>query len=257
MLKLILALSFSSTAFADRIITLNPTLTEIVFALGGEDQLVGVSRFSNFPDAAKTLPQVGDYTNPSIEKIVTLKPDLILLSEEGINNITPQLRRAGLKWKQYKLKRLGDFVPAVQQIANDLHINQKAAEKILTQWRKALKSTTPSKRKKMVMIQVEHEPMIVAGGDNFLSDLVAKCGASNVFSDLKSYPRVNFEAVLKRKPDVILSVIHTESDQTREEIKAFWHKHKINSISLKPDDFSRLSPRLAFAAQVLCQELEK
>lgn len=257
MLKLMLTLSLSSTALADRIITLNPALTEIVFALGSERQLVGVSRFSNFPEAAKTLPQVGDYTNPSIEKIVALKPDLVLLSEEGLNNITPQLRRAGLKWKQYKLKRLSDFEPTVQQIANDLHVNPKTTEKVLQQWHRALKSISPSKQKKLVMIQVEHEPLIVAGGDNFLSDLVTKCGASNIFSDLKSYPRINFESVLKRKPEIVLSVVHTESNKILEEIKAFWHKHKIGNITLKPDNFSRLSPRLAFAAQTLCQELEK
>ena len=254
-------LGLPSNASEIRIVSLNPSLTEMLFDLGLEKNIVGTTSFSNFPKEASLIPTIGSYFKPSIEKIIRLKPTHVLAFKEGDPTIYEELKKAGLNFYVFESRSLEDFESTLNKISN-LFNSQKAQKKILEMWKSqwSLLSSFPKSNKK-ILIQVDHNPIFIAGGDTFLSKSLEKCGLKNIFENINGYKKVQPESIFNRRPDIILVLGQLNSLDQFENVKKFWNKNPItvksSVIRGEQDDLSRLSKRLPSAVIKACEEIRK
>jgi ABC-type Fe3+-hydroxamate transport system substrate-binding protein len=246
-----------------RVIALSPALTEMIFALELADKLVGRSDFSNFPPEASQKPSVGPYTRPSIEKIVTLKPDLVLVPQEGPEGLQKRFDQLKIPYAVVKMKQIDDIPHSAIQIGAWLG-QAKAGKKFKTAWNKALKEIfkNPIQEKKPgVLIEIQHEPLIVAGTGTFLGEAVIRCGGINLFSDAEGYPKVSRELLFKKKIDIVLLADHfnNEADKFRtlKKWEAFPPTKDVFMKSLDPDTATRPGPRLIEGFKEICRALNE
>jgi len=228
-LFLVLVMVFSIgnvSAEYKRVIALTPALAELAMAVGlPEGNIVGVSEYTDFPAVLKSKPSIGPFTKPSLEKIVTLNPDLLLVSGDGTpREVIERLRK--LKVPLLVLKT--DSLKAVEEAYLALgkafaqEVQAKLALDELKKKTEALKARA-KERSLSVVIQVGEDPLVVAGGENFLSEGLALLGLRNAYGDAKhTYPRISVEDVLKRNPDIILILSLGVGDRVFEKAKKRW-----------------------------------
>lgn len=260
---LILSLISSPNLHAEeiRIVSLSPAITEVLFELGLDSKIVGTSSFSDFPEAAKKIPTVGSYLKPSIEKIIRLNPTYVLVFKEGDPSIAESLKNAKLNFIVLESRSLEDFEKMISLLGKTFDVDKKS-KTVLDLWKSqwSLLSTLPKANKK-IMIQVDHNPIFIAGADTFISKALEKCGLHNSFNNLEGYKKIQLESVLNRKPEVILVVGMLNRADSFNEAKTFWTNNPItkNSSVLKADgdSMSRLSTRLPGAVIKTCSEIKK
>ena len=193
---------------AQRIVALAPSLAELALAAGAGDRLVGVARFSDFPPAARDIPQVGDAARVDFERIVTLKPDLILAWKSG-NPAADVGRLEGLGYPAFVSEpaRLADIprlLHAIGALAGTLPAASRAAAEFEREIR-ALRGRYAKGRTVRVFYEIWHRPLLTVNGAHMISDVIALCGGENVFADVNPLtPSVTLEAVIAAKPEVIL-----------------------------------------------------
>ena len=197
------------TASAQRIVSLAPSLTESLFAIGAGDQVVAVTDYCDHPPEAGQKPTVGGMTNPSIETIITLSPDLILLSKEGnlrkdferLRNLNASLFVSNprtLSGIRRSIRQLGTLTGHIEE-AESLLASLKARED-------SLHAPAGSPRVRTLLI-VSLQPLIVVGGNTFINQLLETAGAENPASVLASpYPTYSREALAAEDPDVIIII---------------------------------------------------
>ncbi|MFZ9594463.1 MAG: helical backbone metal receptor [Bdellovibrionia bacterium] len=193
-----------------RVVTLIPSLGELAAELLGSDssRIVGVSAFSDTPASIQSTEQVGSYQRLNLEKIVALKPDLILGSLEG--NSTDQilhLREFSLPVVMVRTSNFHEVAESIRLVAlalGELKRGEIAVQKF-QKGLQAVKARTTLSPPKRVLLQVGDDPLVVVGGKSFLNDAIEAVGAQNVYGDLSlGYPRPSLEDVLLRNPEVIL-----------------------------------------------------
>jgi iron complex transport system substrate-binding protein len=193
---------------ADRIISLAPSMTELLFSLGVGDNIIGVMDYSDFPPQALALPIVGRHDMLDMERIIALQPDLIVAWRSGNPRSSLQYLRSlgftvyvaepdSLHSVASHLQRLGALTGS-QSAANEL------SERFLAQLA-ALSQHYGSREQVSVFYQVWHAPIISVGGHELINDMISLCGGRNVFADLPVGPKVNLEDVLVRNPQVIIA----------------------------------------------------
>lgn len=258
----ILALCFSLRVHAEevRVVSLSPAITEVLFNLGLGKNIVGTSSFSSFPESAKNIPTVGSYLSPSIEKIIRLKPTHVLVFKEGDPSIEESLKKAKLNFVVLESRNLEDFENMVKELGNIFKV-EKESKKILNTWTtdwSKLEATSRSKEK--IMLQVDQSPIYIAGQDTFLSKSFERCGFVNAFDNLNGYKKVQLEAVMNRKPEIILVVGMLDQTGHFEVVKDFWKSNPAtkNSKIIKGngDILSRLSPRLPKEVIKICSQIK-
>jgi iron complex transport system substrate-binding protein len=194
---------------AHRIVSLAPNITDTLYAAGAGSYVVGTSRFSEHPDAARRVPVVGDATMLDLERIVALKPDLIMVWKSG----TPaaqvdKLARLGIPIYYSETTRLAD-IPAVTRRFGQLAGTEAAASTNATAFAQALdglRRAYAGKKRLKVFFQVWDRPLMTVGRAQMISDALDLCGGDNLFNDLaQAAPTVGREAVLARNPDVIMT----------------------------------------------------
>ena len=209
----------------ERIVSLAPTHTEILFALGLEDKIVGVSNYCNYPPkAVAEKEKIGGFANPNIDKIVTLRPDLILSFGTVQHPVVEALRKRGQKvfWiYPHKVEELLDCIERIGQIAGR---NVKAGqlrqrmEKEIKDIQEKLSNLPESKRPAIFRVMGLNPPGTV-GSDSFQTDVFYLAGGKNVFADVKKdFFQIDTETLLRRNPDVII-ICGKDSGKTREKIK--------------------------------------
>lgn len=193
---------------AKRVISLAPSMTELLFSLGAGDQLVGVMDYSDYPPEALSLPVVGRYDSLDMERIVALQPDLIVAWRSG-NPRGALDRLSALGYPVYvaepdSLNSIGDHLQRLGVVtghaARGTELNRQFSQQIL-QLREDYGSNTPVR----VFYQVWHSPMISVGGHELINDMINLCGGDNIFAELPVGPKVNLEDVLARNPQVIIA----------------------------------------------------
>ncbi|MEA5671854.1 cobalamin-binding protein [Pseudomonas sp. MH2] len=206
------AVLLSIGAFAEagpRVISLGPSMTEIVLELGADDLLVGVLDSGERPQRLKDLPSVGRYGQLDMERLLALKPDLLLLWPGSVPPAQrDQLRQLGIATFSSEPHDLEQLIEQIQAIAVRLgraEQGQRYADRLrerLADLRERYRREQPLK----VFYQVWDQPLYTLGGRQVVSDALAVCGARNVFADLEQpAPQVSVESVLARDPDVILA----------------------------------------------------
>jgi len=209
-----------------RIVSLTPTITETLFALGAGERVVGVTRFCNYPSEAATRTKVGGLIDINIEAVVALTPDLVIA--EGQQAVVSRLRDLGLDVLTVKCATMADLLTAVGEIGARVGL-QAEAEALVTVIRRrtgevieALKEVTRPR----VLLVVGRHPLVVAGRGTFMDELIGLAGGTNVMGDSeRQYPIASMETVLLRRPEVIVecSGSMTGEDAT-EEARHAWSR---------------------------------
>ncbi|MDD2735456.1 MAG: helical backbone metal receptor [Desulfuromonadaceae bacterium] len=198
-----------------RIVSLAPAMTEIIFSLGLGGQVVGVSSVCDRPEEARSKTKIGGMANPSIEAIVALKPDIVVLNRDGNpKTIADHLAKLGIKTHVFWARRLTDLPDGIRKMGEALAAQPAAnrlAEQIETSIRNlgTSQSGKPSqgagRKSQKALFVIWPSPLIVAGPGTILDDAMAMRGLHNIASDAKvPYPRFSLEAVIERQPDLIL-----------------------------------------------------
>jgi iron complex transport system substrate-binding protein len=191
-----------------RIVSLDPTITEILFAIGAGARLVGRSHWDAWPAAALRLPDLGPGIRPSVEAVLATRPDLVLLyaSQDNRRSAT-QLREAGVATAAFKVDQIDAF-RRVTLILGRLTGDTTAARVTVDTVARSLervRAATAGRPRPKVLIPAWDAPLLVIGGASFVSQVVSIAGGENVYaSDPERSPQVTLEDVVRRDPDVIL-----------------------------------------------------
>jgi iron complex transport system substrate-binding protein len=191
-----------------RIISLAPNVTEILFALGLGENIVGVTSFCDYPEAAKTKPRIGGMTNPSLEAVVSLKPDLVVLSTDGNpKEFDERLRSLGIRTYVVTARRLAELPRGIRDMSVALGVplrGEALARDIQTALTKSGSRAGRRGTGKKVLFIVWPEPLIVAGPDTVIDDAITLLGYVNIAGAAKTaYPKYSLEEVIYQAPDII------------------------------------------------------
>jgi iron complex transport system substrate-binding protein len=240
-----------------RIISLTPHLTELLFAVGAGAQLVGVDSASDYPQAARALPRVGDYSRVNFERVLALRPDLVLVWVGG-NRVADihGLEKMGLPVLHTQATRLDDVARLLRLIgqASGHAPEGEAAARDYSAKLAALQAGAARQRPVSVFYQVWDRPLMTVGGSHWISDALALCGARNVFADLRAAsPVVSREAVLRRAPELIVG--GSDAPDLRRQWQRFGSLPAVKNQAFARVDADRLhrpTPRLIEGVAELC-----
>lgn len=189
-----------------RIVSLSPALTEILFALDVGERVVGVTDYCDYPPETARCSRVGGYVDPSVEAILALRPDLVLVSPNvGNRQVALIVRRAGVRLEVLETETLEDAYAAIERVAELAGVESRGkrlAEQVRSRLARVHErvSHLPAVT---VLFCLEREPLIVAGAGTLPAELIRIAGGRNVI-DAERYPTINIEGVLTRSPQVIL-----------------------------------------------------
>lgn len=261
LITLLLACFISFSALSEpkqRVISLSPANTELAYAAGLGDNLIAVSAYSDYPEQAKKLEQVSDWQGVNVERIIALKPDLILAWRGG-NPQRPldQLASFGIPIVYFDPQTIDEVIGAVNELSQYSSKPKLAQQNVdamrakLTPYQNQKKSGLKTQK---VFIQLGTQPLFSAGNHTLQNDVVTFCGGENIFANSAvQWPQVSREQVLTRNPDVI---IMTGSAEQENVIRDFWHSQlDVPIIRLNEDWFHRAGPRIIDAAEQLCEQL--
>ncbi|MEO6352697.1 MAG: cobalamin-binding protein [Burkholderiaceae bacterium] len=249
---------------AQRVVTLAPHVTEMVFAAGGGSRIVGTVSYSDYPAAAKSIPLVGDNRQIDMESVLALKPDLIVVWLHGnAERQIDQLRQLGIPLfysEPHKLDGIGDNILRIGQLLGTDKTAQIAAAELRRKLAK-LKAQFQNRPPVRLFYQVWDKPLYTLNGQHILSDAMRVCGGENIFAGMAvTAPNVSIEAVLQQDPEAIFS-----GDQRNQASGGvnIWKRYTTmtavkrgNLFSLDGDLLSRAGPRMIDGAAALCEKLE-
>ncbi len=248
---------------AQKIITLSPHTTELVYAIGAGSQIAATTSYSDYPEEAKTLPTVGDVHQLDVEAIIARKPDLIVLWPSGsASRQIDELVHSGIPVYRTHPKKLSDIPDDMEKLGILMGHAEEGRVKAV-QWRSDLQSLTDrysQSQKIRVFYQVFDRPLYTIGGSQFIGEAINRCGGENVFQDIKALaPVVSVEDVLARKPDAVISTGGMSGGNGLGLWKRFpmMPAVKANTLYyLDSDIISRPGPRLVDGMKHLCEDLE-
>jgi iron complex transport system substrate-binding protein len=194
-----------------RVVSLSPNLTEIACAIGARDLLVGRSDFCDYPESVLELPAVGGYTNPSLEKIVSLKPDLVLLTEAE-KPVADRLKPLDIRALVVPNETIADILSSIDRLGEALDRRNEAEalrNKITSALERARNETSHAEKPKVLMIADRAAGTLsgafAVGKGNFLNELIEICGGENVYGDSPvPYPIISREYLIGVGPEVII-----------------------------------------------------
>lgn len=250
---------------AKRIVALAPHIVENLYSAGAGDKLVGVVSYSNFPDEAKNVPEVGTYNAFSLEQVLALNPDLVVMwgSGNGMQTLST-FEALGIPVYVSELRQLSDVPKSIRnlsQLAGTPAIGEAEASRIETELN-ALHRRYGEKRSLSVLYQIWNDPLQTVNGEHLISEIIALCGGHNVFGDASSLaPRVSIESVLLRDPDAIVA---SGMGEARPEWLDQWRAYpSLTAVAdealffVNPDHLQRPSARIVLGARSLCQQLDQ
>ncbi|RLQ22807.1 cobalamin-binding protein [Seongchinamella sediminis] len=249
---------------AQRIVALAPHIVENLFSAGAGNKLVGVVSYSDYPPQALAIPQVGSAYAWSLESVVALDPDLVVLWGSG-NGLAalPQLERLGLTVYVSEPRQLADIANSIRDfgiLAGTETSAQKSAEKLEREIRQ-LRSRYSHQASLQVFYQIWNQPLQTINGEHMISHVIALCGGRNIFTDeAQLAPRVSLETVLQADPDAIVA---SGMDESRPEWLDDWLPYRslqaVNRgalLHIHPDIIQRPTARIAAGAAELCRKLD-
>lgn len=217
----LLLLGTSRPAWAEapeRIVSLAPAMTEILFALGLDDKVVGITSVCDRPEAARDKTRVGGMSNPSLEAILALKPELVVMTTDGNpKHIADQLQRLGIPIHVFTPRRLSEIPGGIRELGARVGA-EKAGDTLAVELETLLK--TPPRfaagEGPKALFVIWPEPLIVAGPGTLIDDALTLVGYVNIAADAgTAYPRFSVEEALRRKPDVIFLGLGHDRDNPR------------------------------------------
>ena len=190
-----------------RIVSMSPAITEIIFFLGEQDRLVGVTDHCNYPAQAKKIDSIGGYGNPGIERIVSLRPDLILTTNGKRHPSYAKLMSLKMNVQDIETHSFSDTMKMINELGDILGVPDKArreTDKMTREIDEIRKRYSDVEKPVRVFVEVNYNPIFTIGHGSFISDMLHIIGAENVFDDIEQdYPEVSAEAVIRANPEVI------------------------------------------------------
>ncbi|WP_322051176.1 cobalamin-binding protein [Paraburkholderia bannensis] len=254
---------------AQRVVSLAPHITELVYAAGGGAKLVGAVSYSDYPPQAKNVPRVGDNRALDLERIAALKPDLIVVWRHGnAQQQLDRLRELHIPLFFSEPHRLDDVATSLTRLGALLGTDataQDAARAYRGQIAQ-LRATYAQRAPVSVFYEVWDQPLMTINGESMISDAIALCGGRNVFAALRpQVPTLATEAVIAANPDAIVtaSAGATAPDRPLPALERWraWPQMKAvahdNLYAIDGDLLSRAGPRIAQGAQQLCEDLQR
>jgi iron complex transport system substrate-binding protein len=248
-----------------RIVSIAPGATEMLFAAGAGERVIATVDFSDEPPEAQKVPRIGDADAIDMERVVALRPDVVVVWEGGSNVAqVNRLERLQVPLYRHKVEKLADIPIALRRLgdlAGTRAIADKAAldvESRLARLQKLYgKSTNPT-----VLLEVWNRPIYTVGGTHMMTDSLRLCGARNVFADLKEQgPSVDMEAVIGRDPAIIVAVAPQGTGaEWLSEWKRFSTMRAVRDgrlIAFEDRRLSRLGPSTVSATEALCEAINK
>jgi iron complex transport system substrate-binding protein len=251
----------------ERIVSLSPSITEIVFALKKGEDLVAVSDYSLYPKEAQSLPVIGSYLNPHLEKIISHSPTLVL-AQDFNKEILENMRQFGIKTLMLKLQTIDNIKSSIVKLSNELKADPKT---LIDEIDDAIKNTPKSKTPHKVMIVYGlHEDLrsgiYIAGNDIFFNDIISLCNNTNAYtSNQTNQPVLSYENVIALNPDQIIILHSRASNPHVNEQKALsvWHSIPTNAsknrrITVVDESYINIpSHRVALTIKRLCEEMSR
>jgi iron complex transport system substrate-binding protein len=247
-----------------RIISTAPGATEMLFAVGAGKQLIATVEYSDEPPAAKQIPRIGDGIAVDLERVVALRPDIVVVWPGGGNPAQiAQLEKLGLPLYRQQVNALDDIPGSLRRLGaltGTTEKAQSAAKDIETRLARLTQRYAGAKAP-TVLLQVWDRPIYTIGGKHLMTDALRYCGARNVFADLKENgPAVDVEAVIARDPDFIIAVAPPGSGVAwLAEWKRFPRLSAVRNhrlISLVEGSLTRLGPSALDGTEALCRALD-
>ena len=262
---LLLVACTQATAQAERIVSLAPHITELLFAAGAGSKVVAVSEYSDYPEEAKRLPRVASSAGIDLERVLALRADLAVAWRlEATARSLDRLASLGVAVvysEPHRLAEIPDAIEALGKLAGTEQVARPAADALRRDLAE-LRAKYASRRNLRVFYQVSERPLMTVNGRQFLSDALATCGATNVFADAPVIaPVVSAESVLAADPDVIVAGREDAADQTWQ---GAWRRfpgmravRDGSLVTVAVDDMHRHGPRAFPAARRLCELLDR
>lgn len=237
---------------ATRVISLAPSITETVLALGGKDALIGVSRFCEFPEVAG-LPKAGGFNDLSVETIVALKPQLLVVAKSpGNQKAVETLARLGVSVLALPLTSVDDVATAMTELGKVL--GRQAEAKVLVEElaaARAKEKAVVNQQPKRVLFVVGFAPLVVAGPGSFAHELLEDCGAKNAAQKAPTaYPMYSMERAAMLAPDVVIDA--SDVREGRETVEKLGAMKKAKWVTVPSKALLHPGPALARALPSLC-----
>jgi iron complex transport system substrate-binding protein len=248
-----------------RIISIAPNLTELAYAAGLGSRMVAVTAYSDYPDAAKKLPQVGDAFRLDWERLAAMKPDLVLAWKSSLSARDRDVfARLKIKVLVLEPRRLDDIPRALRllgQIGGTTAQAESAAQDFERQ-RDALRDRYAARPPVRVWFLIAVNPFLTVSDEHIIGDVLHVCGAENVFADAPALiPAVSAEVVVRAQPELILA--SADSPEQRYAMQESWRGLPLAAAKqnraafIPPDLISRASPRILQGAKMICEAVEK
>jgi iron complex transport system substrate-binding protein len=248
-----------------RIVSLAPGATETLFAAGAGAQVVATVEYSDTPAAARQITRIGDVAAVDLERLVGLRPDVVIAWPGGGNPAQREkLLRLGVPLYDQQVTRLADIPGSVRRLgalAGTGEVAERQA-RVLEERLRALRASYAGGAHPSVLLQVWNRPIYTVGGKQLMSDALAICGARNVFADLsEASPVVDTEAVIARDPDIIIAAAPPgEGAAWLEDWRRFPALKAVRNgrlLVFEDQALSRLGPSVIDATDALCRALAR
>lgn len=253
----------AATAGEQRVVTLAPNATELVYAAGAGEAIVGTVLHSDYPPAALGIPRIGDGVQASDEAILALRPTLVVAwyPTTAYQALARRLRPLGIPLLYANPQSLDEIPVLIRQLGEQLGTQTRArASADALQQRINGLHARPGKPPVSVFIEISADPLYTLGNDVLINDMLARCGGLNLYADSRvAAPQVSVESVLHLNPRaVILSPYGTETLAARSQ---WWAEYGLPAAqqghvyAVNPDWLHRAGPRLVDAAEAICRDL--
>jgi len=258
----------ASGASAERYISLSPSTTEILFALGLQDEIVAVTSFCNYPEETKKIAKIGTFSEPNIETIISLKPTIVFATGLEQTPVVSRLKKSGLRVVVSDPKNISELLESITQIGKKTG-REEAAEKLKENMLRRLEAVKakaakiPPEKRVSVFIEIWHDPIMTAGPGSFVDELINLAGARNIAYDApRAYSRFSNEVIIERNPDVIILGYMDKVNESTQLIKNRIGWQDIAAVKnnrivkdINPDLILRPGPRLIEGLERIYQSL--
>ncbi|MGD8576017.1 MAG: cobalamin-binding protein [Thiohalophilus sp.] len=249
---------------AQRIVSLAPHITELLFSIGVGDRIVGTVDYSDYPEAAQKIPRVGGNNALDLERIVSLSPDLVIAWGTGNKPVDlEKLRRFNLPVFISEPRRLTDIPDSLVRLS-ELTGTEEQAKSVIEQFNNHLDGLRRYSGREPVSVfyQIWDRPLMTVNGQHLIGDVIRLCGGRNIFADAPALtPRVGVEAVIERAPQVI--IVGGVQEQHQNWLQSWEKWQQIPAVQhgqlylINPDQLQRHSLRILQGAETLCHLLQQ
>lgn len=247
------------------VVSLAPHITEVVFAAGAGEYLVGTVSYSDYPEAARALPRVGSYNSISLESLLALRPELVLAWGTGNGEeLVSRLESLGLTVYVDESRTIEDVATSLRKVGR-LTGKSATADVVADKFSQKLsylRSAYSQQQPVDVYYQIWDEPLLTLNGDHLISDVIRLCGGRNVFAEsIPLVSRISVESVIRKDPQVIVA---SGMDEARPEWLDSWRRwdsmlavENDQLYFIPPDLLQRHTPRILQGAEILCAQLQQ